>query len=108
VKKINKEGFQLYVVEKRANSVDMGIYLFALDLSVKKVTGRGPKGSARFQEGEIADALAHSLGPACSATKTTLAIYWVTPNPAIRRTNHGKCDSCVFNRRLFESRTWSP
>jgi len=37
VKKINKEGFQLYVVEKPANSVDMGIYPFALDWS----KGRG-------------------------------------------------------------------
>lgn len=31
----------------------------------------------------------HSLGPACSATKT-LAIHWVVPNPAIRQTNRGK------------------
>jgi hypothetical protein len=37
VKKISGEGFQLYVVEKPANSVDMGIYLFALDWS----KGRG-------------------------------------------------------------------
>lgn len=31
--KIHKLGFRLFVVEKPANSVDMGIYLFALDLS---------------------------------------------------------------------------
>jgi hypothetical protein len=37
VEKIHKAGFQLFVVERPANSVDMGIYLFALDLS----KGRG-------------------------------------------------------------------
>lgn len=37
VDKINKAGFQLYVVERPANSVNMGIYLFALDNS----RGRG-------------------------------------------------------------------
>jgi hypothetical protein len=31
--KIRKAGFQLFVVERPANSVDMGIYLFALDWS---------------------------------------------------------------------------
>jgi hypothetical protein len=31
--KIHKAGFQLFVVERPANSVDMGIYLFALDWS---------------------------------------------------------------------------
>jgi hypothetical protein len=30
---INKAGFQLYVIERPANSVNMGIYLFALDWS---------------------------------------------------------------------------
>jgi len=35
--KINKAGFQLYVVERPANDVNMGIYLFALDWS----KGRG-------------------------------------------------------------------
>jgi hypothetical protein len=34
VEKIHKAGFQLFVVERPANpSVDMGIYLFALDWS---------------------------------------------------------------------------
>jgi hypothetical protein len=37
VAKIHMAGFQLYVVERPANSVDMGIYLFALDWS----KGRG-------------------------------------------------------------------
>jgi len=31
--KIHKAGFQLYIVERPANSVQMGIYLFALDSS---------------------------------------------------------------------------
>jgi hypothetical protein len=35
--KIQKDGFELYVVERPANSVNMGIYLFALDSS----KGRG-------------------------------------------------------------------
>jgi len=35
--KIHNAGFQLFVVERPANSVDMGIYLFALDSS----KGRG-------------------------------------------------------------------
>jgi len=35
--KINKAGLQLYVVERPANSVNMGIYLFAVDWS----KGRG-------------------------------------------------------------------
>jgi hypothetical protein len=33
VQEIHKAGFQLYVVERPANSVQMGIYLFALDSS---------------------------------------------------------------------------
>jgi hypothetical protein len=33
VEKIHKAGFQLYVVERPANSVQMGIYLLALDSS---------------------------------------------------------------------------
>jgi len=33
VEKIHKAGFQLFVVERPANSVDMGIYLFAVDWS---------------------------------------------------------------------------
>jgi hypothetical protein len=33
LEKIHKAGFQLYVVERPANSVQMGIYLFALDSS---------------------------------------------------------------------------
>jgi len=33
VEKINKAGFQLYLVERPANSVNTGIYLFALDWS---------------------------------------------------------------------------
>jgi hypothetical protein len=33
VEKIHKAGFQLYIVERPANSVQMGIYLFALDSS---------------------------------------------------------------------------
>lgn len=33
VEKIHKAGFQLFMVERPANSVDMGIYLFALDWS---------------------------------------------------------------------------
>lgn len=37
VQKIRSAGFQLFVVERPANSVDMGIYLFALDVS----KGRG-------------------------------------------------------------------
>ena len=37
VEKIHNAGFQLFVVERPANSVVMGIYLFALDLS----KGRG-------------------------------------------------------------------
>lgn len=37
VEKIHNAGFQLFVVERPANSVDMDIYLFALDLS----KGRG-------------------------------------------------------------------
>jgi hypothetical protein len=37
VAEIRKAGFQLFVVERPANSVDMGIYLFALDMS----KGRG-------------------------------------------------------------------
>jgi len=37
VAKIEKSGFQVYVVEKPANSVNLGIYLFALDWS----KGRG-------------------------------------------------------------------
>ena len=37
VEKIQKDGFELYVVERPANSVNMGIYLFALDSS----KGRG-------------------------------------------------------------------
>jgi hypothetical protein len=37
VGKIHNAGLQLFVVERPANSVDMGIYLFALDLS----KGRG-------------------------------------------------------------------
>lgn len=37
VAKIEKSGFRLYVVERPANSVNMGIYLFALDWS----KGRG-------------------------------------------------------------------
>jgi len=37
VEKIHNAGFQLFVVERPANSIDMGIYLFALDLS----KGRG-------------------------------------------------------------------
>ncbi len=37
VEKIHKSGFQLFVVERPANSVDMGVYLFALDWS----KGRG-------------------------------------------------------------------
>jgi hypothetical protein len=37
VEKIHNAGFQLFVVERPANSVAMGIYLFALDLS----KGRG-------------------------------------------------------------------
>jgi len=37
VEKIHKAGLKLFIVERPANSVDMGIYLFALDLS----KGRG-------------------------------------------------------------------
>lgn len=37
VEKIHNAGFQLFVLEKPANSVDMGIYVFALDSS----KGRG-------------------------------------------------------------------
>ena len=37
VEKIQKDGFELYAVERPANSVNMGIYLFALDSS----KGRG-------------------------------------------------------------------
>jgi hypothetical protein len=37
VERIHKEGFELYVVERPANSVNTGIYLFALDRS----KGRG-------------------------------------------------------------------
>ena len=37
VEKIHKAGFQLSIVERPANSVDMGIYLFVLDWS----NGRG-------------------------------------------------------------------
>jgi hypothetical protein len=37
VEKIHKEGFDLYVVERPADSVNIGVYLFALDWS----KGRG-------------------------------------------------------------------